>query len=193
MYKLSRKDLFSLEDYAKKRAEYRSQVMAHKMHRKVALGPDATLYFEDRLTIQYQVQEMLRIEKIFEAEGIEEELHTYNPMIPNGSNWKATFMIEYADPEIRSERLQQLIGIENLIWVQIDDFGKVWAISNEDLERSNEQKTSSVHFMRFELSREMIDALKSGAKLFMGTQHEAYRFNHEIGEDTRNTLICDLK
>ncbi len=192
MYKLSRKDLFSLEDYAKKRADYRRKVMAHKMRRKVALGPDATLYFEDRLTIQYQIQEMLRIEKIFEAEGIEEELHTYNPMIPNGSNWKATFMIEYADPEIRSARLQQLIGIENLIWVQIDDYSKVWAISNEDLERSNEEKTSSVHFMRFELSREMIDGLKSGAKLFMGTQHKAYSFNHEVGEETRNALICDL-
>ena len=139
---LSRNDLWSLEDYAVKRSEYRTQVMQHKKSRQVALGPNATLYFEDRLTIRYQIQEMLRIEKVFEAEGIEEELSTYNPLIPDGKNWKATFMIEYSDPDIRAAQLAKMKGIEELVWVQVDGFDKVWCISNEDLERMNEEKTS---------------------------------------------------
>ena len=130
-HQLSRQDLWSLEDYAAKRPEYRKQVMEHKTHRQVALGPNATLYFEDRLTIQYQIQEMLRIEKVFEAAGIEEELEAYNPLIPDGCNWKATFMIEYEDPEIRSAQLAKMIGIEDLVWVQVDGFDKVWSMLDE--------------------------------------------------------------
>lgn len=189
---LSRQDLWSLEEYAAKRADYRKQVMAHKKHRKVSLGPNATLYFEDRLTIQYQIQEMLRIEKVFEAEGIEEELEAYNPLIPNGKNWKATFMIEYADPEVRAAQLEKMIGIEDLVWVQVDGFDKVWSISNEDLERSNDTKTSSVHFMRFELNDEMIKALKDGNALSIGVEHSIYTHQLEPDSETRSSLLNDL-
>ena len=189
---LSRQDLWSLEDYAAKRPEFRQQVMQHKKHRQVALGPNATLYFEDRLTIQYQIQEMLRIEKVFEAEGIEDELQAYNPLIPDGSNWKATFMIEYPDPEIRAAQLAKMIGIEELVWVQVEGFDKVWCISNEDLERSTEEKTSSVHFMRFELDADMIEALKNGAALTMGVEHSVYTYQVTVDDDTRASLINDL-
>ncbi len=162
-HQLSRHDLWSLEEYAIKRATFRSQVMQHKKNRQVALGPNTTLYFEDRLTVQYQIQEMLRIEKVFESAGIEEELSAYNPMVPDGCNWKATFMIEYTDPIVRAAQLEKMIGIEDLVWAQIEGFEKVWAISDEDLERSNDTKTSSVHFMRFELTADMIAALKMPA------------------------------
>ena len=189
---LTRQDLWSLEDYAAKRPEYRKQVMEHKIHRQVALGPNATLYFEDRLTIKYQIQEMLRIEKVFEAAGIEEELEAYNPLIPDGSNWKATFMIEYEDPEIRAAQLAKMIGIEDLVWVQVDGFDKVWSIANEDLERSNDEKTSSVHFMRFELNADMVAALKSGSALSMGAEHSVYTYNLQLPDETRASLINDL-
>lgn len=189
---LSRQDLWSLEDYATKRPEFRHQIMQHKKNRQVALGPNATLYFEDRLTIQYQIQEMLRIEKVFEAEGIAEELEAYNPLIPDGTNWKATFMIEYSDPEIRAAQLEKMIGIEDLVWVQVEGHDKVWAIADEDLERANDTKTSSVHFMRFELSGEMISALKNDAKLFMGVEHSVYTHNLEITGEARSSLINDL-
>ena len=191
-HQLSRQDLWSLEEYAEKRPEFRSQVMEHKKNRQVALGPNATLYFEDRLTIQYQIQEMLRIEKVFEAAGIEDELNAYNPLIPDGKNWKATFMIEYADPEVRDAQLRKMIGIEDLVWVQVDGFDKVWAVPDEDLERATEEKTSSVHFMRFELSDEMIDALKKGAGLTIGVEHSIYSYSTEVDDATRQSLINDL-
>lgn len=191
-HQLSRKDLWSLEEYATKRSEYRKQVMEHKKHRKITLGPNATLYFEDRLTIQYQIQEMLRIEKVFEAEGIEDELGAYNPLIPDGSNWKATFMIEYPDPEIRAAQLAKMVGIEDLVWVQVEGHDKVWCISNEDLERTTAEKTSSVHFMRFELTPEMIQSLKDGAGLSMGVEHAIYTHSIEVSDESRKSLINDL-
>lgn len=191
-HQLQRNDLWSLEDYAEKRADFRKQVMQHKKHRQVALGPNATLYFEDRLTIKYQIQEMLRIEKVFEADGINEELEAYNPMIPEGKNWKATFMIEYTDPEIRAAQLEKMLGIEDLVWVQVEGFDKVWAIADEDMDRANDTKTSSVHFMRFELTDDMIAALKQGKKLVMGVEHSVYTFHHDIEGATRETLLNDL-
>ncbi|MGA7979634.1 MAG: DUF3501 family protein, partial [Chromatiaceae bacterium] len=151
MQHLTRDDLHSLEKYAELRSEFRNRVMAHKKTRQVALGPHITLYFEDRLTMQYQVQEMLRAERIFEAAGIQEELDAYNPLIPDGSNWKATFMVEYEDADERREALSRLIGIEDRVWVRVAGFDKVGAIADEDLEREDETKTSSVHFLRFEL------------------------------------------
>ncbi|MBX2867549.1 MAG: DUF3501 family protein [Acidiferrobacterales bacterium] len=180
MNKLSREDLMSLEKYAQERAGFRGQVMAHKKNRRVALGPNATLYFEDRLTMQYQIQEILRIEKVFEAEGIEEELEAYNPLIPDGSNWKATFMIEFEKEEERRAALAKMIGIEKVIWVQVGDCEKVNPIANEDLERETDDKTSAVHFLRFELSGEMVELAKNGAPIRMGVDHENYR--HETGE-----------
>ena len=191
-HQFSRQDLWSLEVYAEKRPQFRAQVMQHKKDRHIALGPNSTLYFEDRLTVQYQIQEMLRIEKIFEAAGIEEELGAYNPMVPDGCNWKATYMIEYTDADIRSAQLEKMIGIEDLVWVQVDGYDKVWAISDEDLERSNETKTSSVHFMRFELSSDMIAALKKGAKLSMGVEHSVYTHSLQLSEESRNSLVNDL-
>jgi hypothetical protein len=191
-HQLSRNDLWSLEEYAEKRSDYRQQVMAHKKNRQVALGPNATLYFEDRLTIRYQIQEMLRIEKVFEADGIEDELQAYNPLIPDGKNWKATFMIEYGDPEVRAAQLEKMVGIEELVWVQVNDMDKVWCISNEDLERTTATKTSSVHFMRFELSDEMINALKNGGELMMGVEHSVYTHQLTIDNDTKSSLINDL-
>lgn len=189
---LQRSDLWSLEQYAEKRSEFRQQVMQHKKHRQVALGPNATLYFEDRLTIKYQIQEMLRIEKVFEADGINEELEAYNPLIPEGKNWKATFMIEYTDPEIRAAQLEKMVGIEDVVWVQIEGFDKVWAIADEDMDRANDSKTSSVHFMRFELNDEMIAALKNGAALTMGVEHSVYSYQTDIKGETRTSLLNDL-
>lgn len=190
---LNRSDLMSLEQYAEQRDDFRRKVIAHKKHRRVGIGPYLFLYFEDRLTIQYQVQEMLRIEKIFEAHGIEEELEAYNPLIPNGKNLKATAMLEYQDVEQRKQQLALLRGIENLVWIQVDGFEPVFAISNEDLERSNEEKTSAVHFMRFELGAEMIAALKGGAALKMGSRHESYSHTTEVGEDIRRALLADIE
>lgn len=189
---LSRNDLWSLEQYAEQRAAFRQQVIQHKASRQVALGPDSTLYFEDLLTIKYQIQEMLRIEKVFEAAGIEEELETYNPMIPDGSNWKATYMLEYTDPNLRSDQLELMSGIEDLVWVQVDGFDKVWSIADEDIDRSNDTKTSAVHFMRFELSKPMIAALKAGSPLSMGVEHSVYSHHTRIEGDTRTSLLNDL-
>ena len=191
-HQLQRSDLWSLEDYAEKRPEFRKQVMAHKQHRQVALGPNTTLYFEDRLTIKYQIQEMLRIEKVFEADGINEELGAYNPLIPDGKNWKATFMIEYTDAEMRAAQLEKMVGIEDLVWVQVEGFDKVWAIADEDMDRANDTKTSSVHFMRFELNDEMIAALKQGAKLTIGVEHSVYSYQTEVEGETRTSLLNDL-
>lgn len=185
--------LMSLEEYAKARPDFRAKVMEHKKNRRVALGPDTTLYFEDKLTLQYQIQEMLRIEKVFEADGIQDELDAYNPMVPSGSNWKATFMIEYPDPVERAEMLGKLLGIDKLVWVRIEGFDKVHPITNEDLERETEDKTSSVHFMRFELSDEMVAAAKSGAKLSMGVDHAVYQHEvNRINNGVRASLVEDL-
>jgi hypothetical protein len=193
MQKLTRDDLYSLEQYSEIRDEFRNQVMSHKRNRRVELGTNAALYFEDRLTMQYQVQEMLRIERIFEAAGINDELEAYNPLIPDGSNWKATFMVEFSEVEERRAMLTQLIGIENKVYVQVDGFDRVYAIADEDLERSDEHKTSAVHFMRFELSTEQVDALKSGAALAAGIDHENYQVEiAPLPENVRQSLIGDL-
>ena len=192
MNTLKREDLMSLEQYAEQRNDFRARVIAHKKHRRVGIGPYFFLYFEDRLTIQYQIQEMLRIEKIFEAAGIEEELETYNPLIPEGSNLKATAMLEYQDVEQRKQQLALLRGIENLVWIQIDGFDRVFTISNEDLERSNAEKTSAVHFMRFEFNTEMIDALKNGAAMTMGVNHESYTHTTQATPETVSALLADF-
>lgn len=189
---LTHTDLMSLEQYARTRPEFRARVMAHKKNRHVALGPNATLYFEDRLTMQYQVQEMLRLERMFEPELIQEELDVYNPLIPDGSNWKATFMIEYPDPEERKIQLARMIGIEKAVWVQVADFARVTPIANEDLDRETEEKTSSVHFLRFELTPPMIAALKSGAALTMGIDHPAYQATVKPSAAVRESLLSDL-
>jgi hypothetical protein len=166
--------------------------MEHKKHRRVNIGPNLTLYFEDRTTVHYQVQEMLRIERIFEAAAIQEELDTYNPLIPDGSNWKATAMLEFEDVDIRRQRLAELVGIEHRVWVQIDGHDEVMTISNEDLERSTEDKTSAVHFMRFELAHSMIEALHGGAELIFGCDHSAYIYQTGINTLTRESLMRDL-
>jgi len=193
MSKLSRNDLMNLETYATERAEFRAKVLSHKKNRKVMIGDHCTLYFEDRLTIQYQIQEMLRIEKIFEADGIEEELAAYNPLIPDGSNWKATFMIEYTDVTERQAALGKMVRIEDKVWMQVVDFDRVYAIADEDMDRSDEGKTSAVHFMRFELSDEMVDAVKQGAAISSGIDHPAYTASVEpLLSPVRESLAADL-
>jgi hypothetical protein len=192
MKKLTREELHSLETYAEMRPDFRTRVMAHKKNRRVDVGPNFTLYFEDRLTIQYQVQEMLRIEKIFEAEGIREELGAYNPLIPDGSNLKCTAMLEWGDVEIRKIRLAELVGIEHTVWARVEGHDKVFAISNEDLERSTDEKTSAVHFMRFEFSRDMINELLGGADLEFGSDHEAYPHSVTVPEEVCQALAGDF-
>ncbi len=193
MNKLSRDDLFSLEQYAEARPAFRDKVLAHKRDRRLGLGTNAALYFEDRLTMQYQVQEMLRIERIFEAEGINEELEAYNPLIPDGSNWKATFMVEFPEVEERRAMLSQLIGIEDRVYVQVADFDRVFAIADEDLDRADETKTSAVHFLRFELPPEQAAALKSGASLVAGIDHENYQVEvSPVADNIRASLVNDL-
>ena len=193
MQKLTREDLMSLERYAEERSSFRDRVMAHKKDRRLDLGTNAALYFEDRLTMQYQVQEMLRIERIFEADGINEELEAYNPLIPDGSNWKATFMIEFPEAEERQAMLEQLVGIEDRVYVQVEDFARVFAIPDEDLERADEHKTSAVHFMRFELPAEQAVALRSGASLIAGIDHQNYAVEiSPVADNIRKSLLNDL-
>jgi hypothetical protein len=193
MRKLSREDLMSLEQYAEERPAFRDRVMAHKKNRRLDLGTNAALYFEDHLTMQYQVQEMLRIEKIFEADGINEELAAYNPLIPDGSNWKATFMIEFPDEAERRDMLTQLLGIEDRVYVHVADFEPVYAIADEDLERADDVKTSAVHFLRFDLSKEQSAALKSGAALIAGIDHPNYRVEvAPVSDNIRQALVLDL-
>lgn len=193
MAKLKREDLYSLEQYSEMRNDYRKKVMAHKEDRRLELGDNLLLSFEDQLIMQYQVQEMLKAEKIFDAEGIEEELAVYNTLIPDGTNWKATMLIQYPDVEERQKQLARLIGIEDLIWLQVEGFEKVYAIADEDLERDNEEKTSAVHFMRFELNKEMIAAVKSGAAISAGVDHENYRFTiSPLASNLRDSLAGDL-
>jgi Protein of unknown function (DUF3501) len=193
MDKLTRSDLYSLEQYAENRPEIRAQVMKHKKNRNVHIGPTATLYFEDRQTIQYQIQEMLRVERIFEVGGIEEELQAYNPLIPDGSNWKATFMIEEPDVEKRHDLLARLIGVEDRVWVRVDGNEQVFAIADEDMDRDTEEKTSSVHFLRFELSEKMISDIKQGAALGIGIDHQNYSHEVEpVAGSIQDALIADL-
>ncbi|MHB8551638.1 MAG: DUF3501 family protein [Acidiferrobacterales bacterium] len=191
--KLTREGLMPLEQYARVRNDFRATVMAHKLNRRVPVGPHATLYFEDALTMHYQVQEMLRVERIFEEQGIEEEIATYNPLIPDGQNWKATFMIEYEREDERQVALAGMIGIEHKAWVRVAGFDRVWAIADEDLDRATAEKTSSVHFLRFELGAAMARAVKSGAALSMGIEHPAYSHSVErVPDAVREALGRDL-
>jgi len=186
-------DLYSLEDYARLRPDFRARVMAHKESRKVPVGPNATLYFEDRLTMQYQVQEMLRIERIADPQGIADELAVYNALVPDGSNWKATFMMEYPDAEERRKALAELKGVERRVWVRVAGFDPVYAIADEDLEREDETKTSSVHFMRFELTPQMRRAVQGGAAIAAGIDHPRYRHSVDaVAPVVRDSLAQDL-
>jgi hypothetical protein len=193
MTRIARDSLLTLEDYARQRKEFRAKVIAHKKLRTIALGPHVTLQFEDELTIRYQIQEMLRIERIFEDEGIRDELDAYNPLIPDGTNLKATMMIEYPDPAERQRMLARLKGVEDRVWLQVEGCERVYAIADEDLERENERKTSSVHFLRFELSDEMRKALKYGIALAMGVDHPEYRATLDsVPSEIRASLAGDL-
>jgi len=194
MPNLSRADLWSLEEYSEVRPTFRSEVLAHKKHRQMPLGEHARLYFEDLLTIKYQVQEMLRIEKVFEAHAINEELEAYNPLIPDGHNWKATFMIEYEDPRERERQLERMIGIEDKVWLQVEDCERVYPFADEDIVRENSTKTSSVHFLRFELSPVMIAAVHAGAAIFGGIDHPAYPVPaSKLPAPVRDSLTNDLQ
>ncbi|HHJ35859.1 MAG TPA: DUF3501 family protein [Gammaproteobacteria bacterium] len=193
MNKLTRSDLYSLEQYTEMRDEYRSKVMAHKENRRLELGDNLLLSFEDKLIMQYQVQEMLKAEKIFDAAGIEEELGAYNPLIPDGSNWKATMLIQYPEVEERQRQLTRLIGIEELVWMQVEGFEKIYAIADEDLERDNAEKTSAVHFMRFELTDDMVAAVKSGSAISAGVEHDNYQQTvSPLASNIRDSLAGDL-
>jgi len=193
MEKLTKEKLLSLEAYDGQRNQFRAEVMQHKKNRRLELGTNATLYFEDSLTMQYQVQEMLRIERIFEAAGIRDEIDAYNPLIPDGANWKATFMLEFPDAEERGAMLSRLIGVEEKVWLQVADLDKIWPIADEDLERTDAEKTSAVHFLRFELSPQQIDALKGGAELAAGIDHENYQVEiRPVAENIRQSLLGDL-
>jgi hypothetical protein len=194
MSKLSRDSLMTLEAYAKARKDFRARVIAHKKPRTVHLGEHVTLIFEDQLTIQYQVQEMLRVEKIFEEAGIQDELDAYNPLIPDGRNFKATMMIEYEDANERKAALARLKGIEDRTYVQVEGLPRVEAIADEDLDRENEEKTSSVHFLRFQLSDEMADALKYGVTLAVGIDHPHYKARLDpLPAEARDALVKDLR
>jgi len=193
MKKLAETDLLSLERYSRERPEFRARVIAHKKNRQVNVGGHTMWLFEDRLTVQYQVQEMLRTERIFEAEGIAEELEAYNPLIPDGRNWKVTLLIEYPDPEVRRVQLEKLRGVEDRCWVQVADLPRLFAIADEDLDRENDTKTSAVHFLRFELTEEMAAKAKGGAALAAGIDHPNYL--HElrpVPENVRAALAADL-
>jgi len=186
-------DLMTLEQYARERPAFRARVLEHKGERQLAVGPNATWCFEDRLTVQYQVQEMLRVERIFEPEGIAEELGAYNPLIPDGSNWKVTLLLEFAQPQERARALARLRGIEDRCWVEIAGQARVFAIADEDLERENAEKTSAVHFLRFELTDAMIARLRSGAALAAGIDHEHYRYQVTVSESMRESFAADLQ
>jgi hypothetical protein len=189
---IKRESLLSLEAYAQERNAWRSRVMEHKKRRTVHLGEHLTLLFEDELTIRYQVQEMLRIERIFEEDGIRHELEAYNPLVPDGSNWKATMLIEYPDAEERKRALERLKGIEDRVWVQVAGQERVTAIADEDLDRENEEKTSSVHFLRFELTPPMRQALRKGAAITVGVDHPHYSATTQLGADVQAALAADL-
>ena len=193
MKKLGRRDLMGLEQYAGERRRLRDEVIRHKQLRNVQVGPNMTWCFEDGTTIRYQVQEMLRTERIFDSDGIQGELVAYNPLIPDGSNWKVTLLLEYPDAGERRAALEKLIGVEDRCWIRISEMERVFAIADEDLERENDEKTSAVHFLRFELSPSMVEAMKSGASLCLGVDHDNYR--HLVGpvpDPLRVSLSRDL-
>jgi hypothetical protein len=191
--KLTRGNLLSLEQYAAERPRLRSEVIAHKQQRNVQVGPNMTWCFEDYTTIRYQVLEMLRAERIFEGEGIQGEIDAYNPLIPDGSNWKVTLLLEFPDPEVRRTALEKLIGVEDRCWVRVSEMDRVFAIADEDMERENDEKTSAVHFLRFELAPSMVEAMKSGASLSIGVDHDAYRhLVSPLPRPIRDTLSRDL-
>ena len=190
---ITRDSLIPLEAYARTRTEFRARVMAHKKSRTLALGEHVTLIFEDELTIRYQIQEMLRVERIFEEAGIQDELDAYNPLVPDGGNWKATLLIEYPDVAERQCMLARLIGIEDRVWVQVEGHARVYAIADEDLERENADKTSAVHFLRFELARAMVQALKKGAGFAIGIDHPDYTVSvASVEPGARASLVADL-
>jgi len=193
MPNITRDSLMTLEAYARNRNEFRAKVMEHKKARKVFLGDNLTLVFEDELTLRYQIQEMLRIEKIFEDDGIQSELDAYNPLVPDGSNWKATMLIEYPEVEERKRRLAVLKGVEDKVWVRVAGHDKVFALADEDLERENDEKTSSVHFLRFELAPAMKSALRAGAALGIGVDHDEYTAASDpVPAAIRESLLGDL-
>jgi Protein of unknown function (DUF3501) len=191
--KLSRRDLVSLEQYAEDRARLRSEVIAHKQLRNVQVGPNMTWCFEDHITIRYQVLEMLRAERIFESDAIQGEIDAYNPLIPDGRNWKVTLLLEFPDPEERRVALERLIGVEDRCWIRVSEMERVFAIADEDMERENEAKTSAVHFLRFELSASMVEAMKSGVSLSLGVDHDNYRhMQGPLPAAVRDSLSGDL-
>ena len=190
--KLRKQDLWTLEEYSTEREDFRRSILEHKKDRQLFLGPNATLYFEDALTMKYQIQEMLRIEKIFESAEIEEEIAAYNPLIPDGDNWKATFMIEYPDPVERAEKLNKLVGVEDRVWLRISGGEKVYAITNEDLDRSREEKTAAVHFMRFQLETASVEHLKNGGQLDAGIDHPEMQIKTSVPIKVLNSLLGDL-
>ena len=190
--KLVIQDLYSPEDYSKIRESFRREILAHKSSRSIAIGNHVRLLFEDRMTIQYQIQEMLRVEKIFEEQAIQDELDTYNPLIPDGNNWKVTMLIEYPEPEQRQKALSLLVGIENLVWVKIGDSDKVFAIADEDLDRSTPDKTSSVHFLRFELTSAQAKNLDKSVPIAIGIDHNNYQHQTDICKTTKASIIEDL-
>ncbi len=190
---IRRESLLTLEAYAKQRPQFRAKVIEHKKRRTVHVGPNLTLQFEDELTIRYQVQEMLRIERIFEEDGIQHELDAYNPLVPDGGNWKATMLLEYPDAEERRRRLAELKGIERKVWVEVVGAPRVWAIADEDLERENEEKTSSVHFLRFEVERAMRERLRAGADVLVGVDHPNYNARVELTPEQKSALAADLE
>lgn len=192
MNKLTPADLLSLEQYHKERPRLRAEVLAHKRHRQAPLGPNLTLYFEDRLTMRYQIQEMLRAERIFESEAIEDELASYNPLIPDGTNLKATMMLEYSDVEERRRALTRLRGIEHAVYLEVGTLGRVLAHADEDLTRSDDTKTAAVHFLRFELDGAMRAALKGGAPLKLGVDHDDYRWELTGSPELCASLAADL-
>ena len=192
MQKIEMSDLLSLEEYAKKRDEYRKKVMQHKLNRQLAIGENIRLFFEDRVTMMYQLQEILRVERIFEIDEIGQELEAYNPLIPDGKNWKATLMIEYSNPEIRKERLACLLGIDKKVWMQVDESEKIYPVTNEDLMRETEEKTSAVHFLRFELTTHQVQELKNNASLKAGVDHSECNRSIIVPANIRQSLVADL-
>ena len=190
---LERKDLWSLEQYAEKREAFRAEVLAHKQNRRVLVGQHILLVFEDDKTIRYQIQEMLRIEKVFEAAGIKEELEAYNPLIPDGDNWKCSMLIQYPEVEERRLRLAELLDVENRVWVQTGETEKLFALADEDLERANDDKTSAVHFLRFQLGAAQVSAVKDGATVTFGIDHKNYQEEDVlVSENVRTSLAADL-
>ena len=194
MTKLSRADLYSLEEYSEIRDEFRARVMEHKKNRRLDIGDNLVLLFEDRLVMHYQIQEMLKAEKIFDADGIQEELDAYNPLIPDGTNWKATMMIQYADVAERQQMLAKLVGIENRVWLRVGNHDKVYPIADEDLERATDDKTSAVHFLRFELIPAMIADIHKGSIISAGVDHENYNVTLDaIPDNVAKSLAEDLE